>query len=114
MVGSKIQINEGGYSQTIRSGAGFFVEAKGMEGAFGAVKFVPQDAGGYELTVQHELMNRFGISIGGGTKFAVQLWGKNITNEKYVSRSVDFGQLGFATAIWGDPATYGIDVEFTF
>jgi iron complex outermembrane receptor protein len=54
------------------------------------------------------------LSIGGGTKFAVQLWGKNITNEKYVSRSVDFGQLGFATAIWGDPATYGIDVEFTF
>jgi iron complex outermembrane receptor protein len=54
------------------------------------------------------------LSIGNGPKFSVQLWGKNITNEKYVSRSVDFGQLGFATAIWGDPATYGIDVEFTF
>jgi iron complex outermembrane receptor protein len=54
------------------------------------------------------------LSIGNGTKFAVQLWGKNITNEKYLSRSVDFGQLGFGTAIFGDPATYGIDVEFTF
>ncbi len=42
------------------------------------------------------------------------VWGKNITNERYVSRSVDFGALGFATAIWSDPATYGIDVEFTF
>jgi iron complex outermembrane receptor protein len=54
------------------------------------------------------------LSIGNGPKFSVQLWGKNITNEKYLSRSVDFGQLGFGTAIFGDPATYGVDVEFTF
>ncbi len=54
------------------------------------------------------------ISFGNGPGFSVLLWGKNITNEKYVSRSVDFGQLGFATVIYGDPATFGIDIEFSF
>lgn len=54
------------------------------------------------------------LSIGNGPAFSVLLWGKNVTNKKYVSRSVDFGQLGFGTVIYGDPATYGIDVEFAF
>jgi iron complex outermembrane recepter protein len=54
------------------------------------------------------------LAIGNGPQFSVQLWGKNITNKKYLSRSVDLGQLGFGTAIYGDPATYGIDVEFKF
>jgi iron complex outermembrane receptor protein len=42
------------------------------------------------------------------------LWGKNLTNKKYVTRAVDFGQLGFAGVIYGDPRTYGLtfDVEF--
>ncbi|MBK8630829.1 MAG: TonB-dependent receptor [Sphingomonadales bacterium] len=49
-----------------------------------------------------------------GQKASMTLWGKNLTNKKYVTRSVDFGALGFATVIFGDPRTYGLtlDVEF--
>jgi iron complex outermembrane receptor protein len=56
-----------------------------------------------------------GIKFGGsGNGFGLTLWGKNLTNEKFVTRSVDFGQLGFAGVIYGDPRTYGLtlDVEF--
>jgi iron complex outermembrane recepter protein len=56
-----------------------------------------------------------GIKFGGsGDGFGVTLWGKNLTNKKYVTRAVDFGQLGFAGVIYGDPRTYGLtfDVEF--
>ncbi|MBS0255290.1 MAG: TonB-dependent receptor [Proteobacteria bacterium] len=49
-----------------------------------------------------------------GGHAAVTLWGKNITNQHYVTRSVDFGQLGWATVIFGDPATYGVTVTTKF
>jgi iron complex outermembrane receptor protein len=54
------------------------------------------------------------IEIGNGNKLAVQLWGRNIFDKEYLSRSVDLGQLGFGTAIYGDPATFGIEAEITF
>ncbi|MCB2078230.1 MAG: TonB-dependent receptor [Novosphingobium sp.] len=55
-----------------------------------------------------------GIKVGPETEISVQLWGKNIFDKEYVSRSVDFGQLGYGGLLFGDPATYGIDVEFKF
>ncbi len=56
-----------------------------------------------------------GIKFGGsGNGFGLTLWGKNLTNEKYVTRSVDFGQLGFAGVIYGDPRTYGLSLDFEF
>jgi iron complex outermembrane receptor protein len=50
----------------------------------------------------------------GGIKAGLTLWGKNITDKEYITRSVDFGQLGFAGVIYGDPATFGatLDIEF--
>ena len=42
------------------------------------------------------------------------VWGKNMTNKHYVTRSVDFGQLGWGTVIYGDPATYGATVSVKF
>jgi iron complex outermembrane recepter protein len=54
-----------------------------------------------------------GIKLGGST-FGLTLWGKNITDKEYVTRAVDFGQLGFAGVIYGDPATFGASVEFEF
>ena len=54
------------------------------------------------------------VSFGGGPEFSVMLWGKNIFDEEYVSRSVDFGALGLAGLIYGDPATYGVEIEFKF
>lgn len=54
------------------------------------------------------------ISLGNGPEFSVTLWGKNLTNQKNVSRGIDFGQLGYGSVIFGPPATYGLDLEFSF
>ncbi len=50
----------------------------------------------------------------GGAEFSLQLWGKNILDKAYVSRGIDFGQLGFGSVIYGDPATYGVSLEIEF
>ena len=50
----------------------------------------------------------------GDAEFALQFWGKNILGEEYVTRGIDFGQLGFGSTIYGDPATYGASIEFKF
>ena len=50
----------------------------------------------------------------GGAEFSLQLWGKNILDKEYVSRGIDFGQLGFGSIIYGEPATYGLSLEFEF
>jgi iron complex outermembrane recepter protein len=44
----------------------------------------------------------------------ITLWGRNLTDEEYVARGIDFGQLGFGSVFYGDPRTYGVtlDVEF--
>lgn len=55
-----------------------------------------------------------GVSLGNGPEFSIQFWGKNIFDEEFVSRGIDYGQLGFGQVIFGDPATYGATVEFTF
>ena len=56
-----------------------------------------------------------GIKFGeSGDGVAVTFWGKNLTNKKYVARSVDFGQIGYATNIFGDPRTYGLTLDFGF
>jgi iron complex outermembrane recepter protein len=56
-----------------------------------------------------------GILLGGSGKgIGITLWGKNLTNKDYITRSVDFGQLGFAGVIYGDPRTYGLSVDFEF
>jgi iron complex outermembrane recepter protein len=45
---------------------------------------------------------------------ALTLWGKNLTNKEYRVRSVDFGQLGFATTIYGEPRTFGVTLDVGF
>ena len=56
-----------------------------------------------------------GIGFGNSAKgLSLTVWGKNLTNKKYVSRGVDFGQLGFGSTIYGDPQTYGITAEMEF
>jgi len=50
------------------------------------------------------------LDIGGG-KLAVSGWVKNLTNEIYRLWGVDFGSLGFATANYAEPRTWGIDVR---
>jgi len=49
-----------------------------------------------------------------GGKSQISLWGKNVTDEEYLLNGIDFGALGFAGAIFGNPATWGADITFEF
>ncbi|QKS01426.1 TonB-dependent receptor [Sphingomonas sp. CL5.1] len=53
------------------------------------------------------------VSIG-GMKAQLKFWGKNLTNEHNMVRSIDFGQLGYAAGYWGQPRTYGATLGFNF
>jgi iron complex outermembrane receptor protein len=53
-------------------------------------------------------------NFGLGNKMSLTVWGKNLTNKHYVTRSVDFGQLGFATVIYGEPRTFGATLHAEF
>jgi len=56
-----------------------------------------------------------GLATGlGGEGLGLTLWVKNLTNKAYVMRSVDFGQLGYATTIYGDPRTFGVTLDAKF
>jgi iron complex outermembrane receptor protein len=44
----------------------------------------------------------------------VSLWGKNLTDEEYRNWGIDFGSLGFAGNVYGEPRTYGLDVVYTY
>jgi iron complex outermembrane receptor protein len=47
-----------------------------------------------------------------GTEFELQLWGRNLADERYTERSVDFGFL--VNAVPGDPKTYGASLTYRF
>ena len=53
------------------------------------------------------------ISLGSGNA-TLAVWGRNITNKKYRMVGIDFGQLGFAGNIYGEPAAYGVDLSVKF
>lgn len=56
-----------------------------------------------------------GITIGNAVQnVGITLWAKNITDEEYVMRSVDFGALGFGGTIYGDPRTFGVSLDIEF
>lgn len=56
-----------------------------------------------------------GITLGNLAKdIGLTFWGKNLTNKAYVGRSVDFGALGYAGTIYGDPRTYGVTLDIEF
>lgn len=55
-----------------------------------------------------------GLQLGGVKDLSLTIWGKNLTNKSYLVRSVDFGQLGFAYSVYGEPRTFGATVEVKF
>ncbi|MFM9853363.1 MAG: TonB-dependent receptor [Sphingomonadaceae bacterium] len=55
-----------------------------------------------------------GLKIGGGSDIGLTLWAKNLTNQKYRVRSVDFGALGFAYTVFGEPRTFGATLDIAF
>jgi iron complex outermembrane receptor protein len=44
----------------------------------------------------------------------ILLWGKNLTDEEYRVAGIDFGGLGFAGNVYGEPKSYGIDLIYEF
>lgn len=55
------------------------------------------------------------ISINGSdTNAYIMLWAKNLLDEEYEARAIDFGALGFGGFVFGPPAMYGINVGVTF
>jgi iron complex outermembrane receptor protein len=48
------------------------------------------------------------------SKLRVSLWGKNLTDEEYINWGIDFGALGWAGAVYGEPRTYGLDVVYSY
>lgn len=50
----------------------------------------------------------------GRTEASVTLWGKNLTSKVYRAGGIDFGALGYAMNIYGEPRSYGLDVRFKF
>jgi iron complex outermembrane recepter protein len=55
-----------------------------------------------------------GFTFGGVQDVSLLIWGKNLTNKEYRVRSVDFGQLGFAYTVYGEPRTFGATLEVKF
>jgi iron complex outermembrane recepter protein len=55
-----------------------------------------------------------GFKLGSDNDLGLTIWAKNLTNEKYIVRSVDFGQLGFAYTVYGEPRTFGATLDLTF
>ena len=50
----------------------------------------------------------------GPVKAQLKLWGRNLTNEHDLVRSIDFGQLGYAGGYYNNPRTYGATIGFNF
>lgn len=42
------------------------------------------------------------------------LWGRNLANKKYLSRTLDLGALGIITGFPGDPRTFGLTARYRF
>lgn len=56
------------------------------------------------MQVPYHLLNvKFGIST---KNFSIKLWGRNLTNSRYISYAYDFGAVHL-----GDPARYGLTVN---
>ncbi len=56
------------------------------------------------------------IPLGGDDthQLRVSLWAKNLTDEHYRHFGIDFGALGWAGALFGEPRSYGIDFRYEF
>lgn len=47
-----------------------------------------------------------------GSEATIALWGRNLTNEAYRIHGIDFGSLGYAGNVYGEPRSVGVDVTF--
>lgn len=73
----------------------------------------------YDSSESHTLVNAraslASVPLAEGLgELELSLWGKNITNEEYREFGIDFGQLGFAVNNYGNLASYGVDIVYSF
>lgn len=47
-----------------------------------------------------------------GKKASIAVWGKNLTDEAYRVHGIDFGGLGYAGNVYGEPRSFGVDLNF--
>jgi iron complex outermembrane receptor protein len=47
-----------------------------------------------------------------GTEATIAVWGRNLTDKAYRIHGIDFGSLGFAGNVYGEPRSVGVDVSF--
>ncbi|WP_380873949.1 TonB-dependent receptor [Sphingomonas sp. DBB INV C78] len=50
----------------------------------------------------------------GSNEASIAVWGKNLFDKKYRVHGIDFGGLGFAGNVYGEPQSFGVDVNFDF
>lgn len=55
------------------------------------------------------------IPLGSGdTQGELALWARNVLDEEYRTFGIDFGALGYAANMWGEPTTWGVDLTVRF
>jgi iron complex outermembrane receptor protein len=54
------------------------------------------------------------IAINDRAKLRASVYGRNITDEEYMLSGIDFGGLGFAGGIFGEPSTWGLDFTLNY
>jgi iron complex outermembrane receptor protein len=47
-----------------------------------------------------------------GTEATIAVWGRNLTDKAYRIHGIDFGSLGLAGNVYGEPRSVGVDVSF--
>jgi iron complex outermembrane receptor protein len=53
-------------------------------------------------------------SLFSGADWEVAVWGKNLTDERYVTQGVDNLTLGVGFRVYGAPRTYGVSFTKSF
>ncbi|HEU4430415.1 MAG TPA: TonB-dependent receptor, partial [Myxococcota bacterium] len=54
------------------------------------------------------------IALGDRATLKATVYGRNITDEEYITAGIDFGVSGFAGANFGEPASWGVDLTVEF
>ena len=54
------------------------------------------------------------IALGERATLKATVYGRNITDEEYLTAGIDFGASGFAGANFGEPASWGVDLTVEF
>ncbi len=60
----------------------------------------------------HARIDLTDIQLGGG-RLELGVWGDNLTNRRSIVYGIDWGSLGFGTATFREPRSYGVDFKYS-